>query len=665
MKIPVSCALLTLLLPLHVPARDFADTLPEKTSLLFQIEDVAGYSERVKETPLGTALAKINWINVAKSLGEMNPDMEDEEGNTPDLSPDDWKKMEERFATLKGHFKGTFAISAGDFTDAARLIAKHKKEREALYGGDEAEDEQSDEQFEADLNRELNMDALEGLAFASQFRVLAVVQDGEGLLKSLESWARSDIQNATEDEIPEEFKELEIEGTTVYAVLEGTPEDAEEADKALAALQPGAYWALVDDVWVLGFSEEGIRTAIRDLQDLPPSPLSRSESYRDTLLHIGEHDLLMYMNLSRFDAWLRAALVDPNAPPPENPNPMTAGMTPEKILNWLALDAILPYGLGAQLTDEGIATRARFGFSRDTALTRILIQQTDQPAPTPVFVHRGVQQVSLAQWSLTTFYEKLELELATLSPQAAMGLGMGRMMATGQLGIDFKTQLLDHLGGGLVFSQEIDPEVLNKMLDLTRDNPEAVGEYTQNHPTNGRYMLLGLEMKNRDGIAGALNTLVAKLHPQGAPEPERFMDHDIVIPMLGLQGGAPTEKIFSYTLLDGYLLIAIGNPVLLHRAIQASENPDDRLWREPQFESIRKRLPADGQFMEYTSGKQTSSAFEILEKSLGMLGEETGEDSPLKDLVGLGEVFVNSMGLSIQKGLVYEIEGFMAFGEPK
>jgi hypothetical protein len=368
------------------------------------------------------------------------------------------------------------------------------------------------------------------------------------------------------------------------------------------------------------------------------------------------------LNLSRLDAWLRAGLVDPAAPPAVAANPMMQMPAPAKIIDWLALDALEPYVLGTRLVQDGLSLRGRFGFTRETAFSRILIDPTEAPAPQPDFVHKNLQQVSTGHWRFARAYDEFEKSLMGLAPQAAMGLGFGRAMATGQLGIDPKTQFLDHFGSGFVFSQEIDADVLTRMLDVAEKDPEALQDFTRQHPTQGRSFLIGLQMTNRDAVAGALNTLLAKLHPQGLPEAERFMGQDIHFPLKGLSAENPMENQVAYSFFDDYLVVAVGKSKLLHDAIQAKQDKTLRLWEDENFLAARQRMPAEAQMLEYSSGKQMEGALKVMQRSFGMMmkGENKGR---FPDLSAFANLLRDTIGTNLRKGLRFELEGFMAFGE--
>jgi hypothetical protein len=182
----------------------------------------------------------------------------------------------------------------------------------------------------------------------------------------------------------------------------------------------------------------------------------------------------------------------------------------------------------------------------------------------------------------------------------------------------------------------------------------------QRHPTGGQNYLIGLEVDNLQAVSGALNTLLAKLHPNGLPEPEMFRGHPVHNPMPA-NAGASTRGIVRYTFLDNYLLIAVGDPALLHKAITASNEPADRLADDPEFQRMRDEFPR-AQVFEYASGKQQAAAWDIIASALGGILKNP-EDIP--DFSAVGEVIQGSISVMNRQGTVFELNSLTLFRDPE
>lgn len=654
-------------------AGNFPDHVPGDGLLYLEVADVPANRENIAASPLGGAWGRIDWKQLlvgAYRLGMADGDaVPDQPAADPAELKADLERAEQRAGEFVDHLSGSLAFSAGDFVELADLLKRHGDIRESLHpeppmGGEGLEVMEDSPDFEQALEREQELDAEEMKAAAAEFRVLADVRDGDALLDKLASWIREDIQEQAAGDEPLKLDTLDWKGLRVFRLTTdsdkqgGEPlrmRDLGDVEPSAAAVPEGVglWWTVRNGVLAVAFTERGLRDSLRDLGAPPASALSTTRDFREAVGPLGERDFLLFVNPARVDPLIRKGL--------EGREAEAGNLQPEKILDWLALDALRPYALATRLTPEGIRTRARMGFTRETPISRILIDPTEEPAPTPPWVHRDYQQVSSFNWHLGDAWTRIERELTALAPEAAAGMGVGRMLLTSQVGFDIKLQFLDHLAGGVLMAQQIDTRVLTEMMDLAeREDMNALMEFNQRHPTNGQYYLIALEMKNPAAISSALNTLMAKFHPAGAPEPVDFRGQAIHYPLAGIPGLEERTTMASYTLLNDYLLISIGEPELLHKAVTASLDPEARLWRREDYLETRDRLPPRATILEFVSGKQQESVTKVLQNSLSMLmSDEDGGGLP--DFTPLGRVVRNSLGVTVRDGLVFDVEGFIRF----
>jgi hypothetical protein len=350
------------------------------------------------------------------------------------------------------------------------------------------------------------------------------------------------------------------------------------------------------------------------------------------------------------DPLVRAIIGEEALNQPTRPN----AKTPAQILDWLGLDALLPYAFAFQVEPDEMRGTGRFGFSRETPISRILIEPTTEPAPMPPFLNKDFSQVSSMRWSLPRAIRQMD-------PQLAMGIAMGKGFLTGQLGMDVQTQFLDHFGDGMVFVQEMDAGVMEKMMKASQNqDTREIMALTQAHPTNGQNYLLGLEVKNLQAISGALNTLLSKAHPGGLPGPEMFRGHPVHNPVPE-NAGAAGRGLIRYTFLDNYLLIAVGNPTLLHQAITASGDPQRQLANDREFQQLLDRFPR-AQMFEYASGQQQAAAWDIISTSLGGLLNNPA-DAP--DFSAFAEVIQGSVSVTNRQGTIFEMKSSTTFIPPE
>jgi hypothetical protein len=301
------------------------------------------------------------------------------------------------------------------------------------------------------------------------------------------------------------------------------------------------------------------------------------------------------------------------------------------------------------------------GFSRETALSRILIDPDAETAEVPAFIHKDFHSFSSFDWHLGKGWSRLETELMGLSPQAAAGLGLGRMLASGQLGFDLKLQFLDHLEGKTLYMQSFDPEVMEKIMAATQNRDLAATMQVQmEHPTGGQNYLLGFKMKNQPAIEEAMGRLLTRFHPTGAPEPELVESQAVHYPIPSELQDGKFSKMLSYTFVEDYLLLAIGDDELLKKAIRASKAPSLQLVNTEDFISLRTQLPPEAGALEYASGQQQENAMKMVQSSLSMYQAEN-PDLDLPDFTKLVGFIKQAMTSSVREGLIFEMEGLMEF----
>jgi hypothetical protein len=331
----------------------------------------------------------------------------------------------------------------------------------------------------------------------------------------------------------------------------------------------------------------------------------------------------------------------------------------EKIFSWLEAEAMLPISYSFKNRASGMSSRSLVGFKNECGLQRLFMGPWGGVADKPSFAHKDFGTTSSASWSLTRFYELLEIELPKIAPEAAAGLGMGRMLAAGQLGFDFKLQLLDHLGDGIVTFQTIDPKVLNLISEAqAQQDFDEQARLAAEYPTQGQYYLIGLEVKNTDAVQSALNTLIAKVNPQGQTKTEAYRGVDITFPIPVAPGAAEMQNLITYAYLENYLLISIGQPNLLYMAIDASQNPDLQIWSTDEFTRLSALFQFEPHALEYSSGEMMETRIEVLKKSfIAGLTSRVDEDTRAKITQELSKITFGIGGsLSVSQKTDLQIE---------
>jgi len=632
--------------------------LPENSVFMLQVRDVQKEKDDYKASPLAEVLKDFDYTSLmmsAFSLAEEEGEMELPDGMSLDQLEAQMRKYSLMQKEILGHLNGEMVMAVGNLEDAIKTFMETDKIREGRYENMGVEDNMEGADMEALAKQEDDLGTREMFAVFNELYLLAEVNDGEVMLGKIETMINElleEVPAEDAEEIETVLEKLEWDGLAVYTLkVRDVDPDAEEQDEFINV----TWWTVKNNVFISRGTEEGLKKTLLALDAPPPNRLSASEGYVDAMQFLGDQETRLYMDFSRIDPLIRLMMGD------EMMNEaIDGGKTPAMIMNWLGADALIPYVLGFSTREDGMHGKARFGFSRETALSRMLIDPSMDPAPVPPFLHKEMGQISSMRWGLGTGLRRVETEIGAFQPELTAALGVMKAMMIGQLGMDVQSQFLDHFDTGVVMAQQLDSEVMEKMLEMAEEeDPAKMMQFRMENPTNGQNYLLGLQLKNPEMVTSGLNTLLARVHPSGLPEPKMFQGHAIHYPMPGA-GDSPLAGLVTYTILDGYLVVAIGDEGMLHDAIRASNEPASRLMQDPAFQAFRDNLP-EGVMFEYTPRSVQQSAWQVIGSSLEAAGLEL---EGLPDMEKLGAVFGDSFSTAVRKGTVFETEIHSTFAPP-
>lgn len=647
--------LITLLLCLSVSllsAQNHSDHLPEDTLVLLRLNDIAATTQRWRESPLGRVFAGFAWQELLLSMAEEDTDAEELARTRTEL-----QRLSEAFSEIAAHLQGDLTLAFQNFAPAVELLNRQRAQREAIWDGidwDAEVEEGAEDPIDLALQQDLLLDARETFAFMGTFILIADVRDPETLLTRLSNRMTEFIQR--EEDVALTLTELDWQGQQVLVLREEADEDLGPEARALLALEPAIHWTVVGNRLLLTLQEEAMRSALTRHTQRPAVALSAVPAYQEALAFHDQADHFVFLNLPLFHSLIRSVLPQDQVPPGD--------IDPIAIFDRIGFDTFAPLTFSIRMEAEGIRSAIRAGFTRESVLSRLLMAPPDQVgrAPMPPFLHQNFHQVSTFNWSLSRFYDALEREIAGLVPQAAIGLGFARMAVTQQLGFDYKTGLLDHLGSGIAIAQESDWEIALRTMRLNSDEGsiEEMLAHSQAHPTGGTYSLVALELRNTQAVSSVLNTLLSQLGGGVAPQPEMFREQPLFFPMASLPFvPAEMRQFFGFTFLNDYLLLSIGHPRMLHRAIEASQDPGARIWETEAFQELRQHLPPDATAMDFTNGPAMAQAQNFLRL---LLQDNLSETAPR--IPEFPQLFQGSIGSSRRQGLMLESQTWVPFTAP-
>ena len=649
----------------RVSAKDFAEKTSAESLLYLEIRDVPAFRQRLREIPALEVLAEFDWNTLTLQLFEIgllnveDPDPEEEDITTEDMETA-LDALEQTWEELVSHLDGDIAFSMGNFTDVVGVFRENALVRAnlreiAFEEGLEGDEELTEEQME-ELSRRLSMESrLDAMEFASildQFHIWIDVKEEKELEEKLVTWAEEFLSDESEDSESEiQLTKTPVNGTTFYSL---------RADDDILN-PPSLNWAIHDGIWMITFTPDSLDEALEILANPPVKSLANHQAYQEAVTYVGPADYVMYLNFAPLDDLIREMMAGIPEESTQNYSFLGQFPTAEAVLEWLDLKGMLPYVLGSRWEMEGILTRGRLGFRRESALSRIVIDPTEETIEVPAFLNKNVGQFASFIWDLGNGWTRMETELMGLAPQAAAALGLGRMLVSGQVGFDLKLQLLDHLNGKMVLVQSIDPEVIKKIMNASdQNNPAGVMQVQMEHPTGGQNYLFALGMEDEAAVREAFNRLMTRFNPLGNPEPVMVENHEVYYPIPEEFQSGRYHRLVTYAFLDDYLLIAFGDDTLLSDAIRASQDPALQLAHQPDFQDLRAKLPPNPISMEYSNADQQKKGMELLQASLSMF-QSQHPDVELPDFTALAEIMKQTLAVSIRKGLVFEVESRIEF----
>ncbi|WFB37064.1 hypothetical protein P3T73_04735 [Kiritimatiellota bacterium B12222] len=650
---------------IRTSAGQFSKQVPADSFLYMETRDFPGYLQRINETPAFNAIKDLGWKNLILQLyqiGLESDDTIDLDEDTPSLEDVNAfiDGAEKNWKNITDHLSGDVAVSVGNFQDVLKVFQVNGKIRKTLqltYGNDNeflTDEELTEEELENRIKRQAEEDLLdlqELNSILGQFRFWADIKDAPALEKQIETWLTELMDEEEEDDIQIEKKDLN--GVTLYRIISEENEDA-----------PSLNWAIQQDVLVVSLSRTGLLDALQNLSTPLKASLANRQAFQEASTFMGNTDHLLYFNFAPLEPLLLEIAETASA---QNNDASIFGKLPEpkKVIEWLAFDAMLPYVIGSQLDPEGFRIRGRYGFNRECAISRIIIDPNEEPAILPPFVHQNFSKLSCFNWNLGEGWSRLETEMMGIAPQAAAAMGLGRMLASGQVGFDLKLQFLDQLNGKCVFVQTFDPEVIEKMIQATEEGDlSQIMQVQMEHPTGGQNYLLAFGMKDEAQIQDAFERLGNRFHPNGEIESVLFEEQELFYPIPDNLQGGKFKNIISYTYLDGYIILAIGDDELLKQAVHASKDASLRMAHTPDYQSIRQKLLPHATAIEYVSAEQQNASIQVMQATLGMFQNEN-EDLELPDFSPLFNLIKQSMSVSVRKDLVFEIDGLIEFTVPE
>jgi ribosomal protein L12E/L44/L45/RPP1/RPP2 len=475
----------------------------------------------------------------------------------------------------------------------------------------EAEEEEEDSPEEAGPS----LDQLPSLVAALEFS-----GDADGFSRAVQALLAALVESAAAEEDGPVLStgEAAVEGVSLRHLISKSGERS----------TTNFFWTVQDGYGLFGNRAERVAQVARDLaKGAAVKPLSAHPEYARAIARLDAAHLRLFLNLTRIMERVEKRLATQEAPLP------MVGFSLAQLAKRLDLPAMLPMVSAVKVTEEGVRMIGDFGFSRETPLSKVLLpygrEKTELPGYIPADADSGTaMRLDLAKW-----YESLEVLFNSLSPQTGMFLGMARMGLTSQMGIDLKTDVLDHLGDTLVTAEQARAPAAQPPAAAPAakaEDEEADEEEDLEDVLDMGNQLIGIAVKDPAAVQTTIGKVLAKLAPDGdLLEKKEYLGQTYFQTAEG--GGPIADTQFAYALLDRHLVVSLGEVSFLHAAIRAHQQGDAAFWTQPAVRAALREArgaPVTVQLAHFRG------LVEALRPILAMSGSEMPDPAPLAKLFG-------------------------------
>ena len=633
--------------------------VPENTDFYLEMRDWRGTEKTWQASPAYTTWQSKELAPVREWFGGKWEELFEAQG---DKTPPSVEKLKE----LTAHFQGPVSVA---ILDIDRMVAKLG---EAIGGGagggagaapagdgedvswqpvqkknadpdaEEDEEEEFDEEDGTGGGDDFNPADLPALALLAQVEGdgAAFSKDMEALLDLLaEEAAKSD----EDEKVLYKRDTFQQDGVDLRTFV-GT-----EGKTASTNL----FWAVIDGCALIGNRAETVATLAGNLRKgSAVKPLAAHPEYARAVSRLEKADALFFLNLTHLMAGVEKLMAKST-----QPNPMV-GFSLEQLGKRLDLTAMLPITSALKLEDEGLRMTSDFGFSRATPLSKVFMPYGRERTEMPGFVPTEAMSATAMRVSPAKWYESLEVFLNSLSPQVGMFLGMARMGITTQLGIDLKTDLLDHLGDTIVTADQITaPEAAPDKADAKKEDEEEEDEEADPLGLAGANRLIAFSLKDKAALQTTIGKVLNKMGDSAdILKKKDYLGQEYFEVQPNRPNGMLAQQSFAYAFLGDHLVLSIGNPTLLQAAIRAAQKPGTSLWEN---QHIRKEIARGEGAPVSVQIAQTQSLVAEMAKAISMTSG--GEDLP--DFSLLGRLFGETIAVARFDGQRLSSDGILRYAD--
>jgi|GEM_PF-2176067 len=413
-----------------------------------------------------------------------------------------------------------------------------------------------------------------------------------------------------EDE-PQTVKVIErnIKGHQVYT--------ARRQNKKGKAKGEPMCWGFSEGVAVMGPNAQSVAAACKQIAaGGPENPLRASAEFNKASVRAEHADGMMYLNLKPMivaaDEELKKAEL-----------PEGSGLDADRISAALKLDTIDAASMFFRMEEEGLRLTMNYGFSENTRLAKVLMPHSEAAAKRPDFIPADMISVRSLRMSPRAFHDAAVDLAANINPQFGAVVPVMALQLKGMIGVDYRKHLLDNLGDSMIIAESFDGDQAGDP-----DNPMAGSGY-----------LIGMEMKDKDGLLESLAKIRAEFGEDMIAE-RKIDGHTVydIVP-LKLQG-----VDVGFSMIGGYLVFCAGD-TSFEKVLATHKKPETSIWNTARFKEMQGNLPEQAVSFGYV---KVDSMFQQLKDLTGNLPADVPADQ-IPDFDKLSDLFGSAMTASTKE----------------
>lgn len=337
-----------------------------------------------------------------------------------------------------------------------------------------------------------------------------------------------------------------------------------------------AFWAIVDDFWIVATPREAMEQMIVNIQQHGATDaLSKAPGLVAAIDRAGNQPFFMYMNAAGLVKMLGQAIsqgMEKSAQ--KNPQGNPLGLTGPIILRASGLDTLEGMYLGLSIGEDYTESHFNISFTEERGITRMFAASTGNISR-PDWVRADWTNAAVLNLPLPHVYQVIEEIVGGLNPGLLTMMQGQLQMMQQNIGIDLKRDLIEVLGDAIV---------VGFVPDGGEPNAASI-QQGQN--------LIAFSTKNPQQLVATLETFgtMGGKMPQSMFEIREYLGAKIYT--MPANPKAPPTNRPSFAVQGGFLLFT---PTVGARPIETVlqsmyKNEGDSLWDKPQIKKIIAELP--------------------------------------------------------------------------